>query len=248
MTLRARVVVAIFIVLQAFAALSMFGLSVHGVAGQAIAAPIYFLIAAGVTIWVGRRVAATLAVAGVGLLLLLAAPGVIAVLGQIERVAHDRRVAATRVSDVTDEPILSATGRPIGVRMSYAVSFPKRGYFGVSPTLFGVGRRNERLRLESGGLTINGSSEPVRFEPGRSYRIVAELYPAILAGGRDRRCVQTTVIPPLPDDREAQPLRAIIYETNYGNTFDGAAEQFTRGSYDLAELYRGVLAEGLSPC
>lgn len=248
MSIRSRVVVATFVVLQALAALAMLALSVHGVTGQAIAAPIYFLVAAGVTLWVGLRVPATLLVAGVGLLMVLAAPGVVAALGYIERVAHERRVAGTRVSDVTDEPILSTSGRPIGVRLSYTVSVPKRGYFGISPSLLGSGARNERLRLESRGLTVDGSREPVQFQPGRSHRMVVELYPPILLIARDKRCLQTTVIPPLPDGIEAAPLRVVIYETAYGNPAYGGSEQLTRGSYDLAELYRGVLAEGLSPC
>jgi len=197
---------------------------------------------------VGLRVRATLAVAGVGLLAVLAAPAVIAVLGWVERLAHERRVAATRVSDVTDEPILSASGRPIGVRLSYAVSVPKRGYFGFSPSLLGSGVRNERLRLDSHRSTVDGSGEPVQFQPGRSHRIVVELYPPILFVARDKRCLQSSVLPPLPEGAEAQPLRVTIYDTNYGNTAYGGSEQFTRGSYDLAELYRGVLAEGLSPC
>jgi hypothetical protein len=247
-SLRSRVVTALFIVLQAFAALTMVGLSVHGVAGQAIAAPIYFLVAAGVTLWVGIRVPATFAVAGVGLLLLLGAPGVIAVLGYVERVQYERRVAATRVSDVRDEPIVSASGRTIGVRLTYAVSVPKRGYFGIVPTLSAPGPRNERLRLESVGWTVDGSREPVAFQPGRSHRMVVELYPPILFVARDKRCLQSSLVPPLPDGVDLRPLRIVIYESTFGDTYRGGSERFTRGSYDLAELYRGVLAEGLPPC
>ena len=248
MSIRSRVVVAIFVVLQALAALAMLALSVHGATGQAIAAPIYFLVAAGVTLWVGLRVPATLVVAGVGLLMVLAAPGVVAALGYVERVAHERRVAGTRVSDVTDEPILSASGRPIGVRLSYTVAVPKRGYFSIFPSVHGSGRRNEQLRLDSRSWTVDGSREPVQFQPGRSHRMVVELYPPILFVARDTRCLQTAVIPPLPDGVDAGPLRVIIYETTYGNPAYGGSDQLTRGSYDLAELYRGVLAEGLSPC
>ena len=47
---------------------------------------------------------------------------------------------------------------------------------------------------------------------------------------------------------EARPLRIMISDSRYGNTYTGGREAFTQGSYDLAELYRGVLAEGLTPC
>jgi hypothetical protein len=208
---------------------------------------IYFVGAVALTIWAARRIPTAWGVAFVGLLMVLAAPAMIGVLGWVEGVAYQRRVAGTRVTEVQDEPIISGTGKPIGVRLSYTVSVPKRGYFGISPTLYGVGRRNERLRLDSRGLTVDGSREPVAFQPGKSHRVVAELYPPLLLFARDTRCLSSSGVPPLPDGPEARPLRVVIYETNYGNAASGG-ERFTRESYDLAELYRSVLAEGLSPC
>ena len=55
-------------------------------------------------------------------------------------------------------------------------------------------------------------------------------------------------VPPLPGDTSRTPLRLTISETTYGNVYRGGREELTRGRYDLAELYRGVLAEGLTRC
>ena len=247
-TTRTGIVAGICIALQSLAGLVLLATSVHGVTGQAVAAPIYVLAAAGVTLWAARAVPSSIAVAAVGLLLVAAAPGVIGVLGYFERVAHARQIAGTRVSDVTDAPIISERGHPIGVRLTYTVSVPKRGYFAILPSISAPGQRNERLRLDASRWTIDGNTEPVPFEPGKSHRLVVELYPPILFIARDRRCLQETVLPPLPEPVPPVPLRVSISESTYGNTYYGGTEQVTGGSYDLAELYRGVLAEGLSRC
>jgi hypothetical protein len=248
MTTRTGIVAGICIALQALTGFAMLATSVHGVTGQAVAAPIYVLAAGGVTLWFARRVPSTIAVAAVGTLLLVAAPGVIGVLGYLERVAHARLIAGTRVSDVRDDPIISERGHPIGVRLTYTVSVPKRGYFAILPSLSAPGQRNERLRLDPHKWTVDGNTEEVPFEPGKSHRVVVELHPPILFIARDRRCLQTTGLPPLPESAPPVPLRVSISESTYGNTYYGGTEQLTSRSYDLAELYRGVLAEGLSPC
>ena len=55
-------------------------------------------------------------------------------------------------------------------------------------------------------------------------------------------------MPDLPDSLEASPLRLAISETTYGIVYRGAREETTRGAYNLVDLYRGVLVEGLKPC
>jgi len=78
--------------------------------------------------------------------------------------------------------------------------------------------------------------------------MVAELYPAILGIARGQRCRSLMPAASLPDSAAPSPLRLAISETTYGNPYRGGQEQLTRGTYDLGELYRGVLAEELSPC
>ena len=44
------------------------------------------------------------------------------------------------------------------------------------------------------------------------------------------------------------PLRVVISGARCGDLYNGSLERLTRGSYDLAEMYGDVLAEGLPPC
>jgi hypothetical protein len=248
MSTRSKVLVAILIGLEALASLGMLAISVHGPDGLVIAAPLYLLAAAGLTWWIARRFDSALVLLGMGILMLAAVPGVVLALEQVGRMTHERRVAATRVDDVRDEPILSASGRPIGVRVSYTVSVPTRGYFAILPSLHARERGVTNLRLAALRWTIDGSGEPVVLEPGRRHAMVVEMFPPILAVSRGERCLMSLLVPTLPNDVAAAPLRIRISDTTYGDTGRGGREEVTRGAYDLAELYRGVLAEGLTPC
>ena len=249
MRTRGKVIAATFTVLQALAALGLVALSVHGPSGLIAAAPVYFVVAAGATWWAARRATGLGTLLVVGALALAAAPGVITLLAGIETLAFDRRIAATRVTDVRDEPIISSsTGRPIGVRLRYRVTVPARGYFGVLPSLHATGARSERLSLRAVRWTIDGSSTPTAFEPGRVHAVDVELYPGPLAVERGVRCLAPLPIPSLPEGVLPAPLRVMISESTYGDVFRGGREETTTGSYDLAELYRAVLAEGLAPC
>ncbi|HKN08150.1 MAG TPA: hypothetical protein VJ376_01505, partial [Pseudomonadota bacterium] len=44
--------------------------------------------------------------------------------GWLERYWHARQLSQARIESITDEPLLSAHGYPIGVRFTYRVSFP----------------------------------------------------------------------------------------------------------------------------
>jgi hypothetical protein len=78
---------------------------------------------------------------------------------------------------------------------------------------------------------------------------VVELYPPILfIKPRGERCLSPVLPPSLPEPSAPKPLRLDISETPYGAPWRGGREESTRAAYDLAEMYRGVLAEGLEPC
>ena len=248
MTTATKLTVALLVILEAAAGLGMIAISVHGPNGLPVAAGIYFLLAAGLTWWVGSRSVGVVRVLAAGIALLAAAPGVVFLLERIEHFAFERRVAATRVSDVRDEPILSASGRPIGVRVAYSVTVPDRGYFYVLPSLDARDAATLELGLHAVSWTIDGSSDPRPFEAGRTHVMVVELYPSILAMQRSGRCLVPRVGPPLPGPVTPAPLRIMISETPYGTIYAGNPERLTRESYDVGELYRGVLAEGLPPC
>ena len=150
---------------------------------------------------------------------------------------------------VRDEPIISASGRPIGIRLTYRVSVPKRGYFAIYPSLVANSPpRGEQLQLNAVRWTIDGSSDPRVFEPGKTHEMVVELYPPMLFIGRGNRCLAAMRLPALPDTAAAAPLRVTIHDTPYGDVYRGGQERLTTNAYDLGEVYRGVLAENLPPC
>jgi hypothetical protein len=184
--LRVRLVVAAAAVsiLQVLVALALIVIGVHGPGGLGIAAIVYLVSALGLTSWVAARHRTIPALLGVGVLSVLAFPAIVASLDRIERFQYDRRVAATRITNVRDEPILSTvTGRPIGVRVSYEVSVPARGYFGITPSLYPNDPKTERLSLGSARWTIDGSRDPKPFEPGKTHAMVVELYRGVIAEG-----------------------------------------------------------------
>jgi len=243
-----KLAAAAFSVTAGLAALAMLAVSVHGPAGLTIASPIYLAVALGAIWWVARRFERVGLVSIAGVVVLGAAPAMFASLDWLERRAHDARVAATRVTDVRDESIRSASGRLIGVRVMYTVSVPKRGYFAILPSLSSRDPRAERLRLDPVRWTIDGRSDPTPYEAGKAHAMVVDLYPPLLALSRGVPCLNEVPMPDLPDSLEASPLRLAISETTYGIVYRGAREETTRGAYNLVDLYRGVLVEGLKPC
>ena len=248
MTTSRKVLVALFVALEVIAALGMLALSVHGPSGLPVAACIYVVGATLATWFVGRRISNNWLVAGIGLALLAMAPGIIALLGQVETMMYTRRVEATRVADVRDELIISAAGNAIGVRVSYTVTVPDRGYFAILPSLAPRDPRASHMRLNAARWTVDGQRDPARFESGKTHAMVVELYPETLMFRRDERCLATVLATTMPDSTPAAPLRVMISDTRYGHVYRGETERLTTGVYDIGALYRGVLAEGLAPC
>jgi len=186
-----------------------------------------------------------LALAGV---VSLAAPAAIyGLLDRLDRMAYERRIAATQVTDVRDEPILSAE-RPIGIRLSYRVTTPVRGYFAIFPAIDGSGdAAGFGLQAKRWTFDGRGGIEFGPFEPGRRHDVSVELYPESFFLGSGSTCV-LPVARPLPEARQAAPLRVEIYESPYGSAARGGREERTLGAYDMATLYRNVVAAGLPAC
>jgi len=236
----------VLVVLQLLAGLGMFALSVHAPSGLAFSAPIYFAAAVAFTWWGVRRRSWPL-LALVAVFTLAAPPAIYALLDFAERQAYQRRIAATRVSEVSDEPILSVN-RPIGVRLSYQVTVPARGHFALFPAIHGDGDA-AGFGLQARRWTFDGRGgiEFGPFEPGRRHAVSMELYPENFFLGSSGACV-LPVSRPLPDARPAAPLRVEIYDSPYGSAARGGREERTTGAYDMATLYRNVVASGLPAC
>ena len=88
--------------------------------------------------------------------------------------------------------------------------------------------------------SLDGRPDAWQYVGGRAHRQTAELYPPILMRAADgTRCLSHSV-PSLPAGSEAAPLRIVIHETPFAGR--------TNRVYNLPQLYRNVIAEGLRPC
>ena len=235
-------VAILFIALQALAAAALFLLSVHGPSALLYAAPAYFVVAAALTWWTSRRSWLLLAVAGIALLGV--APLTYYALEQFERIAYERRVAGTQISEVRDEPILIA-GLPVGVRVTYRVVTPTRGYFGIFASVDGDG-----FSLSPRRWSFDGSSgiEFGPFAPGRRHDVVVDLYPETYHAEEGNKPCFRRVVRPLPPTGQPARLRIEIYESPYGSVERGGRAERTVQAYDLGALLRNVAAAGVPPC
>ena len=230
-----RLVAGLLILVHALAALAMVAFSAHGPTWLAPSAGAYFALVVALVLWASVRRSWRFLL-GVGVAMLAAPPALFLALDKLDRARNEQRVAATRVSEVRDEPILSDAGRPIGMRLSFAVTVPRSGSYAISPSVYG----NEGFYMDAMQRTLDGRPDGWQYEGGRVHRQTAELYPPILLRAADgTRCLSHSV-PPLPTDNEPAPLRIVIHETPFAGP--------TNRVYNLPQLYRNVMAEGLSPC
>jgi hypothetical protein len=230
-----KTVATIFIAVHALLAVGMVALGAHGSSWLPLAAGLYLALLIALVLWAAvRRSWAFLLSAGV--LMLAVPPAAVLGLDALERGRYEARVAGTQVSEVRDEAIVSSAGRPIGVRLSFAIVVPQSGRFAIAPSVYGA----SGLYMNALTGSLDGRAEAHDYQAGRLHRQSADLYPPILmraAGGT--RCL-SRFTPTLPAVREAAPLRVVIQETPY--------EGRTGHAYNLAQLYRNVVAERLEPC
>jgi hypothetical protein len=174
--------------------------------------------------------------------MLAAAPGLYALLDAVEQAANRRRIAATQVADVRDEPILLAD-KAVGVRLFYQVSAPAFGYFAILPALQGSAPA-DGFGLQPRRWTFDGRGgiEFGPFEPGKRHAVMVELYPESFVLEQAGVACARRVSRPLPQAWQPAPLRVEIYESPYGSVLHGGRDEVTRGSYDIATLYHNVAA------
>jgi hypothetical protein len=245
----------VFTVIEALAAFWLAAVARHGPSGLGLAASAYLAVAAALT-WAAavsfrsrpRRLRVAI-VLGTGLSMLALAPALLLALDRFETHRRAKRIAATLVSDVRDEPILSPAGEEVGVRLSFTLRVPSAGWYGVWPWLRSAQPGEEDLFLLAIGGRVEGRPYRGRLEAGRQ-SLEFELYPAAVvgSGGRGEPCVSPAPAPrPLPS-APASPLRVEIAETSYGSPWNGGREEVTRHAYRLGDMYRAVAAGGLPRC
>ncbi|MBI2374977.1 MAG: hypothetical protein HYV07_13355 [Deltaproteobacteria bacterium] len=248
-----RWIAVFFTLLEALAAFWLGAVSRHGPAGLTWAAPSYLVLAPALTWWAARRLAAlprpqaVALLVGVGVLVVCLAPASLFLLDRVETRRSERRIAATRLSEVRDEPIISPTGQPIGVRLSFVVEVPHAGFYGFMPSVRATDPAFEGLMLLPVRWTVDGRPQTGPIAAGR-HELIYELYPAGVTMSQGELCLQPTAPPSLGPSGPLSPLRVSIGDTAYGETWRGGREEHTRSAYSVGEMYRAVLSAELKPC
>lgn len=174
------------------------------------------------------------------------------------------------VSEVTYEPLLSAPGNPIGIRLSYAVRVTRDGYYRLHPSVSPLYttaelRGNVRMEAVAGNVaplpSETGSDDPsdlLRFggggklKAGQVYRFTADMIPdfALRNAAGTRFCITRSKF------REPQAGAAawramlesdapVTYRVDIGGTnVTGQIENFNAP----AVFHRSFLKEGAGEC
>src|SRR5262249_2482068 len=149
---------------------------------------------------------------------------------------EDRRITELfrriEVSNVTDEPLLTPSGHPIGIRMRYSVRFPEERYYSPAPFLTSSDERLQARAMRNVRAEIPPRPEKMRPDPSRAgtyaqyksnvtYSFVIDLVPAFVIQSLDktRSCILFSV----PADKAAIvaderriPFAVHIDGTDYG--------------------------------
>ena len=176
---------------------------------------------------------------------------------------EDRETTATvrgiRVFDVTDEPLLTSQGKPLGIRMRYCVRFPHAGVYPPAPVLTAT---DERLQAHSMRIiraeitprpeaTRSGSSNTgayARYKGNVTYRFVVDLVPGfvIVSPDESKSCLfflnANEKNAATTSDAKTR-FRVHIDGTDYGG-YLGGAPQVTKNAYSVREFYQNAVANG----
>jgi hypothetical protein len=182
-------------------------------------------------------------------------------------VARDNEITAaqrnTEVFELRDEPFFSAAGNLIGVRLHYAVRFPRKGRYAPAPRLLPAdealrsfrGLTLLKITVEPPPASLRDSPLPVpfgRYDANKTYRFTVEMIPFYLIPGRDRSgfCLSFA-------DAAEERLAISDLETGFRIHIDGtSADEYLGGrsplarhTYNLKRFYDGAVAEGARrPC
>jgi hypothetical protein len=178
----------------------------------------------------------------------------------------------TRVSHVEYAPLLSAAGRPIGLRVAYDIEFSQKGRYNPEVRVFAehkgdtiTGLNNlrplrstidplpheyyapEKEREDIPGLLAQGTD--LLNEAGTRYRFTADLVPSYVSLERDKstRCLSLgfEYDPPKALARVLAHQGSTTYRVTIGFTmFEGSIESF----HDEGALYQNFQTEGVVDC
>ena len=184
--------------------------------------------------------------------------------GLVERYWHARQLARARIETITDEPLLSAQGHPIGVRFAYRVTFPLGlSSLGREPpadapsaglylpyqksTLMEFANRDSTLREVSlGGFAVGTTTVTVDAVP-MFMPLAIQLPSAFPASDPRNLCFRWKSAEDRARQLAAPPQTVLIEIGPYGHYVQRGSRGTTH-AYRLADFYAGALADGAKEC
>jgi len=184
--------------------------------------------------------------------------------GWLERYWHARQLSQARIESITDEPLLSAHGYPIGVRFTYRVSFPLGlSALGQEPpadapaaglylpyqqsTLMEFANRDSTLRqVSQGGFAAGTTAVTVDAVP-MFMPLSLRMPNAFPASDAKNLCFRWTNAQDRARQLAAAPQTVLIEIGPYGRYLPRGSRG-TAHAYRLADFYAGAQAEGAREC
>jgi len=176
---------------------------------------------------------------------------------------EDRETIATlrriEVSDVTDEPLLTSQGKPLGIRMRYSVRFPRAGLYPPAPLLAATDERFQAHSMRVIGAEITPRPDEIQSDPSSTgtyarykgnviYSFVVDLVPGfvIVSPNKTKSCLSfldANEQNAVTTNNVTTRFRVHIDGTDYGGYFGGAS-QFTKNVYSVSDFYQDAVANG----
>jgi hypothetical protein len=179
----------------------------------------------------------------------------------------NRGLEGVRVLAVRDEPLLSAQGNPIGVRLSFDAVVPRTSAYGIYGAVYGMspetiwpltfGYSGER-RVEP-APTRQAESPYDIFQKGVVYTITADMVPMFLrydlktknlclAEVRTKYISEADFLAALAANRDV-PLRVEVHVNGEYNAVSvWVADRVTSQHYDMQAIYDTIAKEGGGRC
>ena len=179
-----------------------------------------------------------------------------------------RAVEGVRVLDVRDEPLLSARGNPIGVRISFDAVVPRTGAYSISAATLSSASGEMIWPLQFGhmsGMAVqpaptNRSDSPYQvFHKDITYTFTQDMLPNFLqydektktpclAEVRTKYITEPDFLSALSGNRDISLRVEIQVNGEYNAASVVAANRVTSRRYDMQAIYDTIAKEGSGRC
>jgi hypothetical protein len=242
--------------------------TIHGAApGVAVA---FVPLALGLTVlWGGYLFLARRSVPGASAIFTIYAVGLLTLnemllpMTPLRALKGQRTIDAIDVRDIRDEPLVSARGNPIGIRLTFELRVPETVVANVSASVFApvAGQTPGPLQLaRSHQRSIDPAPESEGayyvFRKGEVYRFTEATLPNFLSYDEKTRepCLRPTEVPDaelpniLATTAPARYQTAILVSSEFAPTNEQLAEYVTSLQYDVKSMYQTIVREGNRRC